>query len=132
MVLLLAGCASVETIGRQYSEVNTADGVTAAEGKSIAQEFLLSQGMGERYAVSVPQLDSTVLASYPEWKGKAWVVCFSSKSLDLLNPYNRERFVVAVDQTNGNIRFYQYGPKMAPTEMRTFGEAGLPASEWKK
>lgn len=126
-VLLVSGCASTSTIDQGFESVDYSDGINAVEAKRIAQKFLLGQPSANEYAVSMPDIDTDIFSSFPEWKGKAWVVGFAGKSFNIFNRYYQRMFVVAVDKKTGNIRFYQdgYGPGAVPFEMQSYGEQGL-------
>lgn len=124
-MLFSVGCTSMATIDQRFMDVVYADGISAVEAKSIAQRFLLSHPKVENYAVTNPQVDSQTFSSFPQWKGKAWVVCFTGKSINLFNPNHKDGFIVAIDKRTGRILFYQYGPRLIPTELKNFGEEGI-------
>ena len=122
MLLLLAGCASVDTIQQDFNHINYDDGINGVEAKRIAQKFLLSLPQLTRYGVSAPELDSGIFSSFPQWHDRAWVVGFPGKNMFSMT----KEFVVGVDKKTGNILFYEdgYCPGCLPLEMQTFTPEG--------
>ncbi len=112
--------------------IDYTDEISPSEAKLIAQKFLLSHMYSEQFAVTMPELDTSFLPSYPQWKGVAWVVSFPSKSITYRFTGGVKRsFVVIVDKKTGNIRAYKYVSNQGEALIvsRDFGETGLPLQE---
>ena len=126
-ILFVTGCASVNTIEQDFASIDYSDGISKVEAKRIAQKFALGKKGSEKYAISAAEVDSGIFASFPEWKDKAWVIGFPSKSLNILSGYVGRTFVVAVDKNTGNIRFYYngYAPGNVPVDMDSYGDEGI-------
>ena len=122
LLILLTGCASVDTIQTDFNKINYDDGINGIEAKRIAQKFLLSLPQSSRYGVSAPELDTTIFPAFPQWRDRAWVVGFPGKNLFSMT----REFIVAVDKKTGNILFYEdgYFPGGIPTKMQAFGSEG--------
>ena len=112
LVFLTVGCASVDSIYKNYEQmVNIKDGVDAQEAKIIAQKTILSAEEKRDYRITAPDIKTNAQAlKYPDhWFvvfGHNW---FSPMSTDpMAKTYTELRdaqYLVVIDKTDGRIQF---------------------------
>ena len=119
IVLLTAGCASVDAVYDNYDRlVNAQDGVDAQEAKLIAQRMIINTAEKRDYRITAPDIKTTPEAlKYPDH----WFVVFghnwlSPMSTDpMAKTYTELRnteYVVVIAKKDGNLKFYgQWYPK---------------------
>ena len=112
ITVMFTGCASVNTVNKNYSSINFDDGVSKEEAKLIAKKSLMESKSFGRYCF----MDPAIL----KW-GKAyphpnyWFVRFTAK-----NPLATDHYIVVVDKRSGEIQYSERENiyPMAPKDYR--------------
>ena len=92
LCFLIFGCASMESIQRQYDEIKWNDGINKKEAEYIAKQYLLENPEGKHFSMTFGGI-------YDE--DESWKVVFPSKALNPLSPYYQKYFKVFVNKQTG-------------------------------
>jgi hypothetical protein len=101
LLLMLAGCATTESLDQYYSEIDLKDGVNRNEAALIAKKWLTESKYEGDFQVIGP-----VVTTYEHF----WQVSFLYKSLD----YYEKVLDIYIDTATGEVKGSNIRPKGTP------------------
>jgi hypothetical protein len=93
MIMLMAGCATVASVNKDYAAVKYDDGINQKEAIAIAQKQLYSEKFYDQYMLSAPDVKN---------KDGFWSVAFLYSAMASYD-YSMSFYRVQVDQKTGKI-----------------------------
>lgn len=96
-VTLLSGCASIESIDKNYAKINSHDGISKNEARIMAQKALLDSGEIKKYIYERPIFDNDLFVQ-KRYLNHAFIHFAPVDSSD-------EGFLVIINEKLGEIKY---------------------------
>jgi len=97
-LLLLSGCATVNSIYWNAASINYSDGIDEQEAKYIAQKYCLDQGIEDAF-ISFPVVEEYF------FQPKCWKVTIQKKNLSQFDYH----YMLFIDKKTGEVTYFGYG-----------------------
>jgi hypothetical protein len=99
--LLLSGCATIDSVNKNYQKINYSDGINTEEAKLIGKKRLINSGYQSEYQVISPDfLIDKRTKKYPDY----WFVVYHPKNLGLTH----SKYLVVMNKKTGDVLYSDY------------------------
>ena len=95
--LVLAGCATVGSIERNYALVDYSDGIDKKEAVAIAKQHMVNSQYSQRFQTIGPRIEDMPAQN-------AWLVRFHGKKTSIGEFYMPSFYEVTIDKQTGSCR----------------------------